>query len=191
MTIKEATANSLLMFVAATCVVLIVKALPQAPAVPSAGAGAAETPAGTPMAALDNGVIVYYFHGVARCPTCRTIEAYTHEAVQTGFADELKEGTLQWKVVNYQAAENEHFAKDFGLVSASVVLVKRSGGKQVAWKLLPEVWELVGDKAAFVSFVESRLREFQQASSAEVPAAETPAAPGATGTQDSSLPIPE
>jgi len=39
MTLKDATANSLLMFVAATCVVLIVKAISPAPQSPQAADG--------------------------------------------------------------------------------------------------------------------------------------------------------
>jgi len=168
MTLKDATTNSLLMFVAATCVVLIVRALPptqqaqQAAASLSAppGGAAVQKADGTPALALQDGVKVYYLHGNVRCPTCRSIEAYAQEAVETGFADELKSGQIQWQVVNYESPGNEHFATDYEVVAPNVVLVKFKGGKQVAWKGLPEVWEHVGDKAAFVSFVQKSLREF-------------------------------
>lgn len=191
MTIKEATANSLLMFVAATCVVLIVRALPQSSPVPPSAAGIAEGSVSSSAAPMSDGVIVYYLHGQARCPTCRTIEAYAHEAVQSGFAEDLKKGSLQWKVVNYQTPENEHFAKEFGLLSASVVLVKIDGGQQVAWKLLPEVWDLWGDKPAFLSFVQKALREFQEDPNANSAPVESSPASAATGNSESPLPIPE
>jgi hypothetical protein len=163
MTLKEAVANSLLMFVTATCVVLIVKAVPQtqsapmAVASPSADAGGS---AGAPTLALQDGVIVYYLHGNTRCPTCRTIEAYAQEAVESGFADELKDRRIQWQVINYESPGNEHYATDYDVVAPNVVLAKFKGGKQVAWKGLPEVWEHVGDKPTFVDFVDTSLREF-------------------------------
>ena len=168
MSLKDALTNSLLMFVAATCVVLIVKALPQTPPPPQAVAGTSgETAARqpqrairTPTLAVQDGVKVYYLHGNTRCPTCRTIEAYAQEAVQTGFADELKSGKIDWQVINYESPGNEHYATDYEVVAPNVVLAMFKDGKQVKWKGLPEVWEHVGDKAAFTAFVQTSLREF-------------------------------
>lgn len=199
MTLKEATANSLLMFVAASCVVLIVKAVPQSgpaaqvssSALDGNGISTAGKLAGALAPALENGVVVYYLHSNTRCPTCRTIEAYAQEAVQSGFADELKAGKVQWQVVNYEEPGNEHFAKDYEVVAPNVVLVKRSGGKQVAWKGLPEVWEHVDDKAAFIRFVQGNLREFLQESGTKTKAVETAPAPASKGAQEGTLPIPE
>jgi hypothetical protein len=206
MTLKEACANSLLMFVAATCVVLIVKALPN-------GGKSSETP----TLAMQEGVKVYYLHSNARCPTCRTIEEYAKEAVETGFADDLKNNRIAWQVVNYQSPGNEHYAIDYNIVSPNVVLVKIKEGKQVAWKGLPEVWEHVGDKAVFVEFVQKSLREFLQSDSATdsptvpstksdapsppllpLPSAETPDSQSppsplrdAPDSQSTALPLPE
>ena len=169
MTLKEAITNSLLMFVAATCVVLIVKALPQtqptALALAGSNSGSNEaavqrTSAGTPTLAMQDGTKVYYLHGNIRCPTCRTIESNAKEAVETGFADQLAGGQIQWAVVNYESPGNEHYATDYEVVAPTVVFVKFVGGQQVAWKALPEVWEHVGDDAALVNFVQSSLREF-------------------------------
>jgi len=200
MSLKEATTNSLLMFVAATCVVLIVKAMPQTQATVQAVAGpnsgtngpaAQRSNTGTPTPAVQDGVKVYYLHGNTRCPTCRSIEAYAQEAVQTGFADELKSGKLNWQVINYELSGNEHFATDYEVVAPNVVLTMFKDGKQVKWKGLPEVWEHVGDKSAFTAFVQTSLREFLgepkvASSTAPLPAARTapppvaPVAPQAT-----------
>ena len=89
---------------------------------------------------------------IVRCPTCRTIEATAEEAVASGFADELESGQIQWRVINYESSGNEHFTTDYEAVAPSVVLGKYVGGQQTTWKALPEVWELVGDKPAFVRF---------------------------------------
>ena len=167
MTLKDALSNSLLMFVAATCVVLIVKALPQTQQPQQAAAsatsgvnGPAASSAGAPTLAMKDGVKVYYLHGNTRCPTCRTIEAYAQDAVQGGFVDELKDGKIQWQVINYESPGNEHYATDYEVVAPNVVLVTFKDGKQTKWKGLPEVWEHVGDKAAFTSFVQNSLRAF-------------------------------
>jgi len=186
MSLKDALTNSLLMFVAATCVVLIVKALPQTPppqAVASGGAGSPDN-SPTPTLAMQDGVKVYYLHGNTRCPTCRTIEAYAEEAVESGFADELKNGKITWQVVNYESPGNEHFATDYEVVAPNVVLVMFKDGKQVKWKGLPEVWEHVGDKAAYFAFVQTSLREFLGEPQVEPSTVPPPVEP-------STLPLPE
>lgn len=168
MSLKDAVTHSLLMFVAAACVVLIVKAIPHParhpPVVanPAAGSGepAVRETSGTPTLAAPDGIVVYYLHGNIRCPTCRNIEAYAREAIETAFPDLLERQQIQWRVVNYEEPGNEHFATDYELACPSVVLVKMRGGKPGEWKSLPEVWELVGDKPAFLAFVQKSVRDF-------------------------------
>lgn len=151
MTFKRATAIVLLMFAAATCIGLVIKAIAQTKRV-------AQTKAAT--ISVRNGVKVYYFHSNTRCQTCRTIEAYAREAVQSGFSKELGDGSVLWEVVNYEAPGNDHFATDYEIVAPMVVFVKFADGKQVDWKSVPEVWQNTDDKAAFLSLVQNSLREF-------------------------------
>ena len=199
MSLKEATTNSLLMFVAATCVVLIVKAMPQTQATVQAVAGSNSGTSGaaaqgsnsvSPTLAMQDGVKVYYLHGNTRCPTCRTIEAYAQDAVQTGFAEELTSRKIVWEVVNYESPGNEHYAMDYEVVAPNVVLAMFKDGKQAKWKGLPEVWEHVGDKAAFFAFVQTSLREFLGAPRATGATSSNPIRP-ATTDQPSILPLPE
>jgi hypothetical protein len=111
---------------------------------------------------LDVGVVAYYFHGNLRCKTCRTIEAYSEEAIRSQFAVEFGSGRLAWRVVNVEEPENEHFVKDFELVTKSVVLVHYENGEVTRWKNLQQVWELVRDKEQFLDYVRSSTRKFLQ-----------------------------
>jgi hypothetical protein len=103
-------------------------------------------------------VIVYYFHGTARCMTCRKFESYTLEALQDAFAAELSDGRLQWQMVNVEQPGNEHFVKDYQLYTKSIVIVKTEDGKQAGWKILKEIWELVRIKPAFVEYIQDEVR---------------------------------
>jgi hypothetical protein len=152
---KNLLTISLLLFVAAGIVVLTVKSLHKNM---QTDATVAESRDNIPD--LENGVMVYYLHGNTRCPTCRAIETYAREAVESGFADQLKSGQIRWRVLNYEAPGNGHFAADYEVVAPNVVLVKFKEGKQVEWKGLPEVWEHVGDKAVFIEFVQRSIHEF-------------------------------
>jgi len=106
----------------------------------------------------DRTVVAYYFHGNFRCQTCRKIEAYSREAVESGFPEDLKAGRLEWRVINVEEPGNEHFIQDYQLFSKSLVLVAKEGSKQTRWKNLQKVWTLVGDKEAFIQYVQDEIR---------------------------------
>lgn len=105
-------------------------------------------------------VIAYYFHRTERCATCNKMEAHSREAIESAFLEELKSGRLQWRVVNYQQPQNEHFRGEFGLVAPSLVLVALREGQQTEFKDLADIWILVDDKNAFMDYVERELRAF-------------------------------
>jgi hypothetical protein len=105
-------------------------------------------------------VIAYYFHTNTRCSTCIKIEAYSKEAILQGFPNELKNGALEMRIVNYENEENQHFMKDYKLVSKSLVLVNMVDGKQTEWTNLRVVWQLTGRKDAFLNYVRKEIRGY-------------------------------
>jgi len=102
-------------------------------------------------------LIAYYFHGTFRCSTCRTIEQYSHDAIQTYFAKELGSGKLEFRPVNVDEPENKHFIQDYQLVTRSLVLSLVSDGKEMKWKNLPDVWKLMRDKEKFYQYVKDEV----------------------------------
>jgi hypothetical protein len=146
---KNLVAAALLLFIVAAIVILVGREVRQ----PSAGttpAAAEKLPA--------NALVVYYFHGETRCPTCRNIESYSHEAVQAAFPQELAQDKVLWRVVNYEQPENSHFTTDYNIVAPTVVLVRIVDGKVADWRNLGRVWELVGDRLAFADYVQNETR---------------------------------
>jgi len=128
---------------------------------PTTGVVAASEPPMAHSAALPaNRVIVYYFHTTYRCTSCRNIEAYTYEAINGAFADQLKDGRLAWKVVNIEQKGNEHFAKDYQLYTKSVILARETHGTTKEWKNLSRIWELLHDKPAFLKYVRDEVRDY-------------------------------
>lgn len=110
-------------------------------------------------------VLVYYFHGTTRCATCRKLEAFSSEAVRQAFSEELQKGQLKWQILNIDEPENEHFVEDYQLYTRSLVVARVSGGKGTEWKNLERIWELVGDKAAFMKYVQDEIRAYLGAES--------------------------
>lgn len=104
--------------------------------------------------------IVYYFHGTRRCATCKKIEAYSEEAVSGGFEQRLKDGSLEWRVVNTDEEANRHYMKDYELFTKSLVISEVKDGKERRWKNLSKIWELVNDKDEFTGYVQSEITAF-------------------------------
>lgn len=101
----------------------------------------------------DNQLIVYYFHGDQRCPTCHKLETYAKEALDAYFADEIASKNIVWKIVNIDRTENSHFIQDYKLVTKSVVLSEVANGKEVGWKNLDQIWQKVGDKDSYLQYI--------------------------------------
>lgn len=131
MRLKRAITAVLLAFVGLSLAAIVVKEVrrPAAPPTPSANA-----------AAEASHVVAFYFHGNMRCPTCKAIEAQSQEAIGKYFADQLKSGELEWRLVNYDSPENEHFRDDFQISFQSVILTEEAGGRVSRWKNLVDVW---------------------------------------------------
>jgi hypothetical protein len=144
-----------------------------------AGPAAAETPAAPPAAdstkaaspadstaavsdttAQPQQIIAYYFYTTKRCVSCHKIEAYSQEALETGFAEELKSGRLVWRPTNIDEPDNAHFVQDYQLYTKSLVLVDERVGKQQGWKNLADVWKLLNDKQKFIDYVQKETRAY-------------------------------
>ncbi len=103
-------------------------------------------------------VIAYYFYTNFRCQSCYTIEKYTKEAIESNFEDELVSGKLVFKAVNVE--EKEHFINDYQLYTKSVVLSLIKDGKEVRFKNLKEVWELLRNKDRFYIYIKEETQKF-------------------------------
>lgn len=105
-------------------------------------------------------VVVYYFHGTNRCPTCLKIEALAAQTVTTSFAAELSDGRVRWQALDFELPENKHFVDEYELYSQSLIVLRLADGKPVAWKNLTEIWELVGDQEAFSNYVQGEVKAY-------------------------------
>lgn len=106
----------------------------------------------------NNKIIVYYFHGNMRCPTCYKLESYAKSVVESDFADPIRNGKLEWKTVNVEDNGNEHFTNDYKLYTKSVIVSTQKDGKEVSWKNLDQIWTLVGDQTQYMDYIRKEVR---------------------------------
>ena len=105
-------------------------------------------------------VVAYYFHRTQRCHTCLTMEAYAEQALKDGLSDALDSGELEWRAVNVEESEHEHFVKEYELYASALVMVETEGGQAQRWKKLEQIWDLVGDESEFKSFVRDEAQAY-------------------------------
>ena len=109
-------------------------------------------------AEVSDGVIVYYFHGFARCQKCIRMEQYAEEALKAAFPKELAKGKLVWRPTNTDKPENAHFKKDYKLYTRTIVISAVRDGKETEWHNLEKIWNLVGNKQAYIEYVQKETR---------------------------------
>jgi hypothetical protein len=105
-------------------------------------------------------VIAYYFYGTRRCASCKKIEAYSKAAIEEGFAEELKNGTLEFIPINTDEKENKHYTKDYQLYTKSLVVSKIENGKELKWKNLAGVWQLLRSEKGFKKYVRDEVGKY-------------------------------
>jgi len=103
-----------------------------------------------------SGLIVYYTHGLIRCPTCNNIEKSTHAILEHRFKGELDSGMIRWQVVDFQ--EDEAFAKKFDVTASGVILAVMQGGKVTEVIKLDKVWELIDAPGKFDDYIANAIR---------------------------------
>lgn len=167
MKMKMLVTGGLLAFVGASVVVLVMKesdrsaqlAALAAPAV----AEAASPEAAAPVPEAEDAMVVYYLHTTYRCASCRKLEAYTAEAVMGGFAEALNSKQLIFRSVNLEEPANAHLVKRYSLFSKAVIVSEVRAGEEVRWKNLERIWDLLGDKDAYLTYLRGEIEAFRSA----------------------------
>lgn len=102
-------------------------------------------------------VVVYYFHRTQRCHTCLTLEKFSREAVEKIYQKELKSGKLEFKALNIELPENEHFISDFDLYGSALIVARYDDKKLAEFKDLAEIWTFAGEPEKFNEYVKGEI----------------------------------
>ncbi len=108
----------------------------------------------------DNGVIVYQFHRRFRCQECVKLEMMINEALKTHFPEELKAGSLIFRVVDLDEDGNGHYEKVYDFFYNTVIVVDMNKGKELRFKNLEKIWSLVDDKEVAIEFIRSEVAAY-------------------------------
>lgn len=109
-------------------------------------------------------VVAYFFHGHRQCPSCRHLEAVSEGALSDGFPAAMRSGEIQWRALDIEDPANRHFASEYQVYWSSLVLVKVTAGKPVAYKNLEQAWQIQQDETALRNYVQAEVRAYLGAS---------------------------
>ena len=132
---------------------------------PKATGDAQQNAADAPKAAADpnaapDKIIVYYFHGNRRCPTCLGIQANIEETINEKFAEETTAGKLALEEINFEEDANKRFVDEYQLSFSTMVVAAQTGGKTVKWENAEKVWEHAHNAPALKEYVEKMIRTY-------------------------------
>lgn len=106
-------------------------------------------------------VNIYYFHGTHRCWSCTTAEDYTREALNTYFAQELKDGKITFTSINAQEPANfqeEGLVKKFDIAYNSLIINKIKD-KEIGYENVQEIWQNLQDKDQFMALIKKKVED--------------------------------
>ncbi len=107
-------------------------------------------------------VVAMYFHRTQRCPTCLKMGSYSEEAVNEGFAKEVKQGEVEFHYIDFQDQKNAALTKGYGISSPALVVAKVKGNKVAEFKNLKEIWMKVDEKPDFLEYVRGAVKAYQK-----------------------------
>jgi hypothetical protein len=105
-------------------------------------------------------ILVYYFYFSPRCETCLNMEAFSKEAMEIGFGNEIKQGSVVWKSCDVDKEEYKHFWDDYKLETKALIMVDEQAGKTIRWKNCEQIWDLAGAKPDFMKYVQNEVRAY-------------------------------
>jgi hypothetical protein len=119
-----------------------------------------EAPKDTAVKKENKVLVVYYFMTTYRCHSCHYIEENTRKALDESFANEFKSGRMVFKMINIEEPANAHFVEEYKLYTKSVVLSATVGDKEVKWKNLDKVWQMIGKDDSFKNYITSEVKAY-------------------------------
>ena len=107
-------------------------------------------------------VVVMYFHRTERCPTCKKMGSYSDEAVKGAFKEQIKKGTVSFHFIDFLDKKYEKLAKGYRIEGPALIVAKIADNKVAKFANLEDIWTKVGDKPAFMKYVQDSVTAHQK-----------------------------
>jgi thiol-disulfide isomerase/thioredoxin len=105
-------------------------------------------------------VVVYYFHGTRRCPTCLGIQNVIEETIEEKFAKELEADMLVFEELNFEEEKNKSYVEKYQLSFSTMIVTARAGEKVVKWDNVGKIWDYAHAHDDLKAYVEKNIRAY-------------------------------
>jgi len=150
--------SSVVVFLALACGLVLFAACEEKSA--NAGPPSSATASAEETEGPADKVVAYYFHGTRRCRTCLGIQKIVAQTVEGRFAAEVASGDLAFRDINYDLAENKHFAKEFELSFSTLVVGAMRGDTMLKWEKCDKIWQYAHKHALLGDYVAERVKAY-------------------------------
>ncbi len=103
-------------------------------------------------------LMVFYCHSTFRCETCNKIEKMAKQLIETKYAQQLKNGEMQWNEFNFQ--KNSDLSSAFDVSSSCVIVALQGETGYSSYKRLEQVWQLLEKPDEFNQYIIENVEEF-------------------------------
>ena len=118
------------------------------------------TAAETQTNAIPDKVVVYYFHGTRRCPTCLGIQKVIEETIEEKFARELEADLLEFESLNFEEEKNKPYVEKYTLAFSTMIVTARVGDTVVKWDNAGKIWDFAHSPDELSAYVEKNVRAY-------------------------------
>lgn len=101
---------------------------------------------------------VIHFHATQQCWSCTTVGDFTEKSLKNRFAEEVEEGKIVFKSINYELLENSEITQKYKAYGSSLFINLIYDGKDHISEDV-QVWRLVNSEIQFREYLGDKLEK--------------------------------
>lgn len=106
-------------------------------------------------------VLIYNFFGTHRCPSCVAIEKATIQALDSLYAEQVKNGTIKRFSINIDEAENAKLCEKYQAFGSGIFITRIFKGEEKTTDLTGDGFKFAKNKKdKFIEILKSKIDEF-------------------------------
>lgn len=109
------------------------------------------------VAAKQNRLEVYCFHGTRQCETCKNMKANTKKTLDTYFASQLKDSSIVFLIVDVDDEKNEKLAEKFQATGTALMINKVINGKDSIVDWSDFAFEKANNESEFIPELKTKI----------------------------------
>lgn len=104
-----------------------------------------------------NRLEIYCFHGTRQCETCKNMKANTKTTLEKHFADQLKDSSILFSIIDVDDEKNEKLAEKFQATGTALMINKVVNGKDSIIDWSDFAFEKANDNEVFISELKTKI----------------------------------